>query len=144
MLQKREWWFCFYSRVPAALLQPKDSFPSSLGFSDCPLPCTLYNICSRVCSFALSSHGIGHNGFLVPLVPLGPTGILHFLYQTSQCPSRSQHKQCALAALPHCPLSSSWGDSSAGGPAPEAGWRMAECKRSGKGRLREAAAFSPP
>lgn len=62
LLQKREWWFCFYSRVPAALLQPKDSFLSSLGFSDCPLPCTLYNICSRVCSFALSSHGIGHNG----------------------------------------------------------------------------------
>lgn len=75
--------FFFYSRVPAALFQPKDYFPSSLGFRDCPLPSTLYIICSRVCSFGLSSHGVGHNGFLVPLC------IFHFLYQTSQCPHRS-------------------------------------------------------
>lgn len=59
--------FFFYSRVPAALFQPKNYFPSSLGFSDCPLLCTLYIICSRICSFGLPSHGIGHKGFLVPL-----------------------------------------------------------------------------
>lgn len=29
-------------------------------------------------------------------------------------------------------------------PAPVAGWRMAECKRSGKWKLNEADAFSPP
>lgn len=79
----------------------------SLVTVPCLVPCT--KICSRVCSFGLSSHGVEHNGPTVySSFPLSNLPV------SQQICASAQHKQCALAALPHCPLSSAWGDSSSG------------------------------
>lgn len=114
-----------------------------MGFSACPSPCALYNNYSRDCSFALSSHRTGHDGIFSV-----PTCILPFLYQVTQCPSRSvltpiQHTPCAAAILSCCHTYSAWGDPPAWMTSPVGGRRTAESSRAARWKLPEAAAFSP-
>lgn len=84
--------------MPAALLQPKDSFPSFLGFSDCPLPCTLYNICSKVCSFGLVFTRDWAQWFLGPTVYF-PFSLSNLRVSQQICAS-AEHKQWLLLLYP--------------------------------------------
>lgn len=116
-LQKRDWWFC--QQLCSSLIIPFLPFQGS-ATAPCLVPCVVAASGTAVwlCMGLGTTASWSHHVFSVSFI------------KTTWCPADlCSYQSSAQTLFSYCciPLSSAWGDPSAGAPVPMSGWRAAEC-----------------